>query len=602
MVDGVEKVMTYPELGPYEYSTYKQAGERVDNFHSGLVSLGLKKGDFVAIFEDTRLEWTLAARACYCQSLVVFTVYANLGEDALIFALNQGEIGTMVTNASLLRTLLKVIGQVPALKRIVYIGVADKKDIAAFADKGITLISFEEVEKRGAERPAPHRPPTLDDLACIMYTSGSTGTPKGVMITHRNLVAALGGMEKVINVGFDDVYLSFLPLAHIFAYICENIFVAAGSTICFGSARTVSDAGVRNCKGDIGESRPTIFLGVPTIYDRLKQAILAKVSKGSPVAQLLFKTAYKAKLNALRQGTNTPIWNKLVFAKTMLAVGGRLRLMVSGSAPLSPDVHDFLRVCFNCDVLQGYGLTETCSSGAVQMPGDWSTARIGPPFPSTEIKLVDVPDMGYTSKDKPYPRGEIWMGGAPISSGYYKEPEKTKEAFFNGWFATGDIGIQYPDGTYAIIDRKKNLIKPPHGEYIALEKLESTYRNSKYVETVLVYVDSTHHHCICVVVPNRDPIFELAKNTPSVKASHDDFAALCADHEIQRLVLLDLQATGRNLKLKSIEFVRALRLMSEQWTPQNLFLTAAMKLNRNYVVSQVRPLIDEMYDQLAGQE
>lgn len=590
--------MTYPELGPFEWITYKAAGERVNNFASGLSRLGLKKGEPVAIFEETRLEWTVASRACYCHGYVVFTVYANLGEDALVFALNQGEIRTMVTNASLLRMLAKILGGVSSLKNVIYIGKADPKDLEAMKAKGVECVAFEAVEADGKANPVPHEPPTLDDLACIMYTSGSTGNPKGVMINHRNLVSALGGMEKVLEIVSTDFYLSFLPLAHIFAFICENVFLAAGATIGFGSPRTVAATGVRNCLGDIAELRPTILLGVPTIYERLKQGILAKVSKASPVAQFLFRTAYKAKLAALRQGSDTPIWNKIVFKKFLEGVGGRLRLIVSGSAPLSPDVHDFLRVCFGCPVMQGYGLTETSSSGCVQYPDDMTTARLGPPFPSMEAKLVDVPDMNYTSADKPYPRGEIWLRGGPVSQGYFKEPEKTKEAFHDGWFATGDIGVCYPDGTFAIIDRKKNLIKPPHGEYIALEKLESVLRNSAFVETILVYVDSEHHHCIAVMVPNRDPLIELAKKHTSVQADKDDFAALCRDPEMQRLILLDLQTVGRNLKLKSIETIRAVRLLSDQWTPQNFYLTAAMKLNRGYIVNQIRPLIDEMYEHL----
>lgn len=602
MVDGYERVMTYPELGPFAWISYKEAGERVNNLASGLVKIGMKKGQALAIFEETRLEWTLASRACYCQSLVVFTVYANLGEDALVFALNQGEIGYMVTNASLMRMVAKIADQVKTLKHIIYVGDCDAKDIATLKSKGIETVSFTELETIGKANLVPHNPPQMDDLACIMYTSGSTGTPKGVMINHRNLISALGGMEEVLVIDEKDVYLSFLPLAHIFAFICENVFVAAGSTIGFGSPRTVAATGVRNCQGDIQELRPTILLGVPTIFERLKHGILARISKTSPVAQLLFKTAFKAKLNALRVGSNTPVWNKLVFGKLGAAVGGRLRLIVSGSAPLSPDVHDFLRVCFGIPVMQGYGLTETSSSGCVQYPDDMTIARIGPPFPSMEIKLVDVPDMNYTAKDKPNPRGEIWLRGGPVSIGYYKEPEKTKEAFHDGWFATGDIGVQHADGTFAIIDRKKNLIKPPHGEYIALEKLESVYRNCTLVESILVYVDSEHHECIAVVVPNRDPLFELAKKAKGLKAPADDFVALCADPEIQRLVLHDLQTTGRNLKLKSIETVRAIRLLSDQWTPQNLYLTAAMKLNRGYIVTQIRPLINQMYDELSSKE
>jgi len=602
LVDGVERVMTYPEMGAFEWITYKEAGERVNNFASGLSRLGLKKGEAVAIFEETRLEWTVASRACYCHGYVVFTVYANLGEDALVFALNQGEIRTMVTNASLLRTLSKVASTVSSLKTLVYIGKADPKDLEALKARGVECVAFEVVEADGKANPVPHAPPTLDDLACIMYTSGSTGNPKGVMINHRNLVSALGGMEKVLSIVSSDFYLSFLPLAHIFAFICENVFLAAGATIGFGSPRTVAATGVRNCLGDIAELRPTILLGVPTIYERLKQGILAKVSKASPVAQFLFRTAYKAKLAALRTGSDTPIWNKIVFKKFLEGVGGRLRLIVSGSAPLSPDVHDFLRVCFGCPVLQGYGLTETSSSGCVQYTDDMTTARLGPPFPSMEAKLVDVPDMNYTNADKPNPRGEIWLRGGPVSQGYFKEPEKTLEAFHDGWFATGDIGVCYPDGTFAIIDRKKNLIKPPHGEYIALEKLESVLRNSAFVETILVYVDSDHHHCVAAMVPNRDPLLELANKHSTVSADKEDFASLCKDPEIQRLILLDLQTVGRNLKLKSIETIRSVRLLPEQWTPQNFYLTAAMKLNRAYIVNQIRPLIDEMYELLHSAE
>lgn len=290
------------------------------------------------------------------------------------------------------------------------------------------------------------------------------------------------------------------------------------------------------------------------------------------------------------------LWDKIVFKKIKNVVGGRMRIMVSGSAPLNPTVHDFMRVCFDVPLIQGYGLTETSSSGIAQTMQDNTSGSIGCPFPSIEVKLVDVPDFGYSVKDKPYPRGEIWLRGAPIAQGYYKNDELTKEVFQDGWFATGDIGCRYQDGRFAIIDRKKNLIKPPHGEYIALEKLESVYRNCPYVMFICVYVDSTHSECVALIHPNRAKLLEWAQSTGHAKA--DDFNALCDDPEVANFMLKQLRSTGLSQNLKSIETVRKVKLLSEEWTPQNNMLTAAMKLNRNVVLEMSRDYINQMYKEL----
>jgi long-chain acyl-CoA synthetase len=544
------------------------------------------------------LEWSLAARGAYSQSMTVFTVYANLGEEALVYALNQGSSKIVVANASTLKLMSKIVDQVKSLTTIIYVDGANDAEVAALKKKGTNLYSFSEVESLGAKNPQPVVAPKADDLACVMYTSGSTGMPKGVMIPHKAIIASATVLPGVgIEVSTDDSCLHYLPMAHIFAFTCESVFLLRGASLGYGSPRTLSNVGVRNCEGDIKELRPTILIAVPAVYEKIKHGVLNRINKSSPVVRTLFNLGFKAKLNAMRTGGTTPIWDRIVFNKLKDNVGGRLKYFVSGSAPLSADVQDFVRVCFGAPVLQGYGLTETCSAGCAQYKTDMNTGRVGGPWPSVEIKLVDCADMGYTHQDKPNPRGEIWIRGPSVSMGYYKDEAKTREAFTDdGWFMTGDIGAMFPDGTFAIIDRKKHLIKPPHGEYIALEKLESIYRNCSFIEALCVFVDAMHYDCVALAVPNRDILTEWAKANKIANA--DDYNALVQLPAVREHVLRELVNTGRKLGLKSIETVRAVRLYPEPWTPQNKFLTAAMKLNRPFVTTELKKDIEAMYKEL----
>lgn len=554
--------------------------------------------DFLAIFEETRLEWSIAMRGAYSQSMTVFTVYANLGEEALVYALNQGSIKFIVANSTNLRLMCKIVDQVKSLKTIIYVDKAAEGDVSALKKKGINVFSFEEVDQSGSQKRQQVVAPKPDDLACIMYTSGSTGMPKGVMIPHKSIIASATVLPGVgIDVTTEDSCLHYLPMAHIFAFTCESVFLMRGAAMGYGSPRTLSNVGVRNCEGDIKELRPTILIAVPAVYEKIKHGVLNRINKSSAVVRTLFGMGFKAKLSALRTGGTTPIWDRIVFNKLKDNVGGRLKYFVSGSAPLSADVQDFIRVCFSAPVIQGYGLTETCSAGCAQYKTDMNVGRVGAPWPSVEIKLVDCLDMGYSQNDKPNPRGEIWIRGPSVSQGYYKDEAKTKEAFTSdGWFMTGDIGACFPDGTFAVIDRKKHLIKPPHGEYIALEKLESIYRNCSLIEALCVFVDASHYDCVALAVPNRDLLTEWAKANKLANA--DDYNALVASVPVRDHILRELVNTGRRLGLKSIETVRALRLFPEPWTPQNKFLTAAMKLNRPFVTTELKSHIEAMYKEL----
>eukprot|EP01120_Amphizonella_sp_Union-15-10_P015924 TRINITY_DN8281_c0_g1_i1.p1 TRINITY_DN8281_c0_g1~~TRINITY_DN8281_c0_g1_i1.p1 ORF type:complete len:703 (-),score=113.98 TRINITY_DN8281_c0_g1_i1:13-2121(-) len=598
-VGGEKRIFTFPQLGPYQWESYATVYQRMKNFASGLRSLGMKPKDFLAMFEETRAEWTIASRAAYMQSITLFTVYANLGEEALIYALQEGEIAYIFTNGKLLKQILKIIHHIKNLSTVIYCGDVDNDAKNQLKSLGLVVVSFVEVEKMGINNPFDDVPPKPDDLACIMYTSGSTGKPKGVMTTHRNLVVTLSAMAKPVK--FDpksDRYLGYLPLAHSLAFVLESLAMYFNLPIGYGNPRTLADAGVRLCKGDLEEFRPTIFVAVPVIFEKIKHGMELRVNKNF-ITRTLFKFGYRAKLAAFRTGQTTPIWDWILFNKFKQKIGGKVRVMLTGSAPLNPMVHKFIRVCFGVPFVQGYGLTETCSAGTVMDLEDLSNNTIGPPLGCCEIKLVDVPEMNYFTTPNPprspFPTGEVYIRGDNVCVGYYKD-EKSKESFLpDKWFATGDIGMVLPNGTFRIIDRKKNLIKPSHGEYIALEKLESAYRTCRYVEIVCVYASSDRYHVVAVVAPNRATLDDWARKNSISTTNFDNF---CKDKRVVQFMLKELIESGKKGGLKRIEMLRNVRISPYDWTPENHMLTTAMKLNRNEVYYKWRSEIKEMYNEI----
>jgi len=299
----------------------------------------------------------------------------------------------------------------------------------------------------------------------------------------------------------------------------------------------------------------------------------------------------------MTSGHRLSFLDKIVFGKLKAEVGGRVRYMVCGGAALAPEVCQFMQTCFS-PVLQGYGLTETCGPCSIQEPSDVRIGSAGPPSPCVEMKLVDVPDIGYTSHDQPCARGEVYIRGKSVASGYLKNEEETSKAFVDGWFKTGDVGVFYPDGTISIIDRVKNLVKPPHGEYIALEKLESCYRKSNMVEQMLLYADTKHNDCVAVVVPASGALHTWASENGLGNKSMEN---LCRNSKANEAVLKSLQETGWKSGLKAIEMIKAVVLTPEEWTSDNGFMTAANKLKRSAVSKHFAKEIDQLYANLEKQ-
>ncbi|XP_048325077.2 long chain acyl-CoA synthetase 7, peroxisomal isoform X5 [Ziziphus jujuba] len=349
---------------------------------------------------------------------------------------------------------------------------------------------------------------------------------------------------------------------------------------------------------DIAVLRPTLFCSVPRLYNRIYAGITNSVSNSGLLKERLFKAAYNSKKHTIMSGQrSSPIWDRLVFNKIRDKLGGRVRFLGSGASPLSPDVMDFLRVCFGCQVLEGYGMTETSCIISIMDEGDNLSGHVGSPNTACEIKLVDVPEMNYTSEDQPYPRGEICVRGPIIFQGYYKNEVQTREVLDDdGWLHTGDIGLWLPGGRLKIIDRKKNIFKLAQGEYIAPEKVENVYSKCKFVSQCFIYGDSFNATLVAIIAVDPDVLKEWAS---SAGIKYEDVGQLCNDPRARAAVLADMDEIGREAQLRGFEYAKAVTLVPEAFTLENGLLTPTFKIKRPQAKEYFARAISDMYAELS---
>lgn len=513
------------------------------------------------------------SHAASAQSMPIVTAYDSLGEEGLRHSLKQAGSLAIFLDPNLFPVLTKIIKDAPSIKYVIYNTEPEAKqadiDKLKEANAELKIVSFDELVKSGKDNPVDPVPPSPDDLACIMYTSGSTGPPKGVTIKHKAVVAAMAGVQSVVApfIGPADSNLTYLPQSHIFEYMFENVTLFWGATMGYGNPKTLSDSSVRNCKGDIREFKPTILIGVPAVWESVKKGIIAKVNSGSFVVKNMFWGAMALKQALLSAGLpGAAVLDAIVFKKLKDATGGRLRIAFNGGGPISVDTVKFISYAIT-PMIQGYGLTETSAMGAIQDPLEWNPYTLGDIPGSVEIKLVDFPDAGYFSTNNP-PQGEIWIRGDPVTEGYWDNDEETKESITEDkWFKTGDIGEFDKNGHLRIIDRKKNLVKTLNGEYIALEKLESTYRAAPVIANVCCYAQQDKAKPIAIVVPVENVLMKLASQNGITKSSLEE---LVHDDKVNEIVLKEVQKAGRDGGLAGIEIIDGVVLADEDWTPQNV--------------------------------
>eukprot|EP00005_Dracoamoeba_jomungandri_P000521 CAMPEP_0174254172 /NCGR_PEP_ID=MMETSP0439-20130205/3517_1 /TAXON_ID=0 /ORGANISM="Stereomyxa ramosa, Strain Chinc5" /LENGTH=671 /DNA_ID=CAMNT_0015335623 /DNA_START=35 /DNA_END=2047 /DNA_ORIENTATION=- len=601
---GTRRYMEDGTRGPYEWMTFKEVKETTEKFSSGLLNLGLKAGDKLGMFSINRWEVIISDLSCYSNSFVTVSLYDTLGEDSVEYVINHAEVTAVIVSRDKIPEILKVANNCPSLKFIIQMEdwnlhalrgpkykveeLGDVERQRMIKNCNAEIVEYSDVLEKGLANPMEGQRPKPTDLVSILYTSGTTGYPKGVLLTHGNMVAAIGGCFQVVPTYPTDVYLSYLPLAHVYERLMTSLSFSSGGCVGF------YQGDVKKLVDDIQELKPTLLIGVPRVYHRIYDKILQQVNESFILKKQLFYYAFRTKLEAMQQGQETPYLDAIVFSKIKEKLGGRVRLIVSGSAPLSPTLHDFLKVCFGCPVIQGYGLSETASGGSVSPHDSTTNGHVGYPIVCSEIKLISIDEMDYRVTDKPCPRGEIAIRGPNVFQGYYKNPEKTKEVFTeDGFFLTGDVGRWNTDGTLSIIDRKKNIFKLSQGEYVAAEKLEGVFLQSPYIAQIFVFGDSYQSYLVAIIVPDADNLqLWASKNLPDKNLS---MVELCNDARVRQLITGELLDKANSAKLRGFEFIKQFHLHPEEWTPENALVTPTFKLKRPVLQKYFQTQIDQMY-------
>lgn len=614
---GFRAVSTSGMATPYIYSSYSECLARVNALAAGLDVLQLlnKTSDYpcLGLYLRNCMEWVLAEHAVYSVGGVTVPLYDTLGPDTACYILQQTQTKTVVCTRKELANLCQAKqnakndnrdGGLDCFTTVLLVDGVTRESASMAEAAGLEAMAYAKVEAVGARALAEksenhsHSPPSPNDLATFCYTSGTTDVPKGAMLTHRNMISAMMGTQganKLALLHTYDRHLSYLPLAHIFERVVLSTALVAGAAVAFhrGQPQFLIE--------DLQACRPTIMIVVPRVLNKIYDKIMSGFSAAGGYKKKLFDTAVATKTkNLIQTGRLThALYDRLIFNKIKKGLGmDQLRGMISGSAPLADHVLLFFRVLLGIPIGEGYGQTEGAASATLCHPNDHiTTGSVGGPTGSVEIALFDVPEMGYYQTDRQHAgkpchgRGEICIRGPNVFVGYYKDEEKTKETIdADGWLHSGDIGLWRPDGSLQIIDRKKNLFKLSHGEYVAPEKIENILTQSRWIAQCFVYGDSLQNSLVAIVVPDEETV-TVSWQTEKART----FQEICQLPELKEAIMKDINFLSKKNGFNGFEYVRAIHLEHRPFTVDNNLLTPTFKLKRQQCREAYQKEIELMY-------
>jgi long-chain acyl-CoA synthetase len=579
--------------GVWRFSTYAEFGREVDELRGGLASLGVGKGDKVAIIANNRVEWAVSAYATYTLGGTFVPMYeAQLEKDwEYIVADCEARVLIVATRAILEKTK-PLLGKLPKLEHIVLL----ENDDAANGEKTST---YEKLRRSGRDAPLEH--PSPSDIAGFIYTSGTTGEPKGVILSHANIASNVAAVRHIFPIDSSDRSLSFLPWAHSFGQTCELHFLFSR-----GASMGICEA-VDKIIDNLSEVRPSLLISVPRIFNKLYTAVQKQLASKPPIIQKLVKSALEATAKqrhgcalGLPDRVVVALTDWLVFSKVRARFGGKLRFAISGGAALSTEVAEFID-SLGVTVYEGYGLSETSPIATANYPGHRKIGSVGQAIPGVDI-VIDGAAFGGESGE--YKEGEILVFGPNVMVGYHNRPEDNAAAFTNRpplpspeggpprvvrGFRTGDMGRVDADGFLFITGRIKEQYKLENGKYVVPTPLEEELKLSPYIANAMAYGDNRPYN-VALIVANLDALGSWAEKN----AVHAAKAEELLEHPKVRN-LYEKEIARLSKKFKGYEAVTGFALIAHDFTTDNGMLTPSLKLKRRKVLEAYASLIEGIY-------
>jgi long-chain acyl-CoA synthetase len=567
-------VLWQDEFGQWLPISSDQFYQRVRALATAFLSWGAQKGDRIALVGENRWEWAVTDFASLAIGAANVPIYPTLtGEQIAVLMRDAGCRIAVVSNRQQFDKLNAVRAQTD-LERIVIM------DSAAPPEGAIAFSAL----MTGADEKGSERDPVFDalvrsvepkDLATLIYTSGTTGEPKGVALTHGNIAANQNYAAADFNFNKTDSCISFLPLSHITARALDYVMYMSGAQVAYCSQFDKLPQAMK-------EIRPTVLVGVPRVYEKIRQAVEAK-SAISPVKKRIL--AWAVKLGAGHRDTvygghkpTALLWklaNKLVYSKVMEAFGGRVRVFVSGGAPLGMDTAQWF-ASVGIALWEGYGLTETSPVISLNNPASHRMGSVGKQLPNVELKLAED--------------GELLTRGPAVFQGYWHKPEANAECFDDeGWFRTGDIAHIDADGFLYITDRKKELLKTSGGKLVAPQPIENKLKNNVLVAQAALVGDK-HKFISALIAPNFVALEDWARQHNVDAKSREE---LVTDSRVIALYAEIVREV--NAGLANFETLKRFRVVAEEWTQESGELTPSMKLKRRAITARYAAVIDELY-------
>jgi long-chain acyl-CoA synthetase len=556
---GQRSVRADGTAGAYVWTNYRDFYAKCLAMGRALLSLGLQRGDRIGIYSSNSQYWQIASFGAYAVGMVTVPVYDSLGKGAAQYIANHAEVQVLFVSPANFEKAVAIVPELETLKHIVVCTDGDPPE----ADCSLPIHSAGALLQTGAASDAQLEFSQPDELAVIMYTSGSLGVPKGCKLTGRNVVAGASSLAKInASIAPGDTFISFLPLAHIYGMAIELFVYATGARVGFARGP------VKDLVSDIQSLQPTVIIVVPRLVNRICEAMKEKIAEKPAIARHILSWAMNQKLKALRQNQpHSVILDALLFTAFRDALGGCLRLLINSGAPILKDVFEFFCATVTPNVIQGYGLTETCCGITVQEVPAFDPTTVGSVGQGCDIKLRAVEGTFYSPAADP-PSGELLVRGPVVFQGYYKQQELTDLVFTDHWFATGDVCCFTPDGEVKVIDRVKQLVKLSQGEYLSMTALNDYYGCADIAQFVFVYAHSMYDMPIAVVFPKPEKVREWQdagirdiRNDPRVHREIND--SLARVHE-QR-------------KLRGFERIAGVLVDTVEPTIENGLLTPSMK-------------------------